>query len=110
MQPRNKQVSGDAETRLGVFEHLFQVHILKGKSTVTAHFDLVSEAYKCLENKEKMMYDFSNAFGSLQPQLLTKKLEKYGLQDEALAWDKFIFDGQNTNCSTEITRQERYIV
>jgi hypothetical protein len=61
----------------------------KGKSTVTALFDLVTEVYGCLENKEKInliLYDFSNAFGCLVPQLLLKKLEKYGLQNQALAW------------------------
>jgi Reverse transcriptase (RNA-dependent DNA polymerase) len=60
----------------------------KGKSTVTALFDLVSEVYECLEHREKInlhLYDFSNAFGSFQPQLLTKKLKKYGILDEALA-------------------------
>jgi Reverse transcriptase (RNA-dependent DNA polymerase) len=68
----------------------------KGKSTVTALFDLVSEVYGCLENREKInliLYDFSNAFGCLQPQLLTKKLEKYGLEGEALAWiNSFLTD------------------
>ena len=61
----------------------------KGKSTVTALFDLVTEVYNCLENKEKInliLYDFSNAFGTLLPKLLLKKLERYGLQDQALAW------------------------
>jgi hypothetical protein len=61
----------------------------KGKSTVTALFDLVTEVYDCLENKEKInliLYDFSNAFGCLLPELLLKKLEKYGLNDQALSW------------------------
>jgi hypothetical protein len=52
--------------------------------------------YECLENREKInliLYDFSNAFGCLQPQLLTKKLEKYGLEGEALAWiNSFLTD------------------
>ena len=61
----------------------------KGKSTVTALFEVVSEIYNCLENKEKVnliLYDFSNAFGCLVPQLLLKKLERYGVCDEALSW------------------------
>jgi hypothetical protein len=61
----------------------------KGKSTVTALFEVVSEIYNCLENKEKInliLYDFSNAFGCLVPQLLLKKLERYGVCDEALSW------------------------
>jgi hypothetical protein len=56
---------------------------------VTALFDLVSEIYNCLENKEKInliLYDFSNAFGCLVPELLLKKLERYGLQDKSLSW------------------------
>jgi Reverse transcriptase (RNA-dependent DNA polymerase) len=61
----------------------------KGKSTVTALFDLVSEIYNSLENKEKInliLYDFSNAFGCLVPKILLKKLERYGLQGQALDW------------------------
>jgi uncharacterized membrane protein len=61
----------------------------KGKSTVTALFEVVTEVYDCLENREKVtviLYDFSNAFGCLLPQLLLKKLERYGLQERALAW------------------------
>jgi hypothetical protein len=61
----------------------------KGKSTVTALFDVVTEVYDCLENKEKInliLYDFSNAFGCLVPQLLLKKFEKYGLEGRALSW------------------------
>jgi Reverse transcriptase (RNA-dependent DNA polymerase) len=68
----------------------------KGKSTVTALFDVVTEVYNCLENKEKInliLYDFSNAFGCLVPQLLLKKLEKYGLNNQALAWvNSFLTD------------------
>jgi hypothetical protein len=52
--------------------------------------------YECLENREKInliLYDFSNAFGCLQPQHLTKKLEMYGLEGEALAWiNSFLTD------------------
>jgi exonuclease III len=73
-------------------QHGFQ----KGKSTVTALFDIVTEIYDCLENREKInliLYDFSNAFGCLVPQLLLKKLEKYGLRDQALSWIKtFLMD------------------
>jgi Reverse transcriptase (RNA-dependent DNA polymerase) len=48
----------------------------KGKSTVMALFEVVSEIYNCLENKEKvnLIYDFSNAFGCLVPQLLILRL------------------------------------
>lgn len=61
----------------------------KGKSTVTALFDLVSVVYDSLENREKInliLYDFSNAFGCLLPQLLVKKLERHGLDGQALTW------------------------
>jgi hypothetical protein len=61
----------------------------KGKSTVTALFDLVTEIYSNLENRNKInliLYDFSNAFGCLVPKLLINKLKRYGLQGQALEW------------------------
>jgi len=61
----------------------------KGKSTVTALFDFVTESYSSLEAREKLnviLYDFSNAFGTLHPLLLMKKLKIYGLSDKALSW------------------------
>jgi hypothetical protein len=62
---------------------------LKGKSTVTALFDFVSEVYGALEAKEKVnviLYDFSNAFGTIYPPLLIKKLQNYGLGGPSLRW------------------------
>jgi hypothetical protein len=61
---------------------------LKGKSTVTALFDFVTEVYGALEAKDKInviLYDFSNAFGTIYPPLLIKKLQ-YGLNGVALSW------------------------
>jgi hypothetical protein len=66
-------------------QHGFQ----KGKSTITALFDFVSESYSSLEARERLnviLYDFSNAFGTLHPLLLMKKLKIYGLCDKALSW------------------------
>jgi hypothetical protein len=62
---------------------------LKGKSTVTALFDFVTEVYGGLEAREKInviLYDFSNAFGTIYPPLLIRKLEAYGLNGLALRW------------------------
>jgi hypothetical protein len=49
-----------------------------------------------VDNKEKInliLYDFSNAFGSLLPDLLIKKLEMYGIHGAAQSWLKsFLID------------------
>jgi hypothetical protein len=56
----------------------------------------VTEVYDGLEEKEKInliLYDFSNAFGCLLPQLLLKKFERYGFQDQGLTWiDTYLMD------------------
>jgi Reverse transcriptase (RNA-dependent DNA polymerase) len=62
---------------------------LKGKNTVTALFDFVTHIYGALEAREKInviLYDFSNAFGTIYPPLLIKKLQSYGLNGMALSW------------------------
>jgi Reverse transcriptase (RNA-dependent DNA polymerase) len=68
----------------------------KKKSTVTALFDLVTEIYDSVENREKVnviLYDFKNAFGCLVPDILISKLKKYGLDDASLSWIKsFLVD------------------
>jgi hypothetical protein len=33
-----------------------------------------------------IVYDFSNAFGTLYPQLLLRKLKIYGVTDDAISW------------------------
>jgi len=61
----------------------------KGKSTVTALFDFVTEVFSSLEKRERVnavLYDFSNAFGCLLPELLVKKLKCYGLDEKTLSW------------------------
>jgi hypothetical protein len=66
-------------------QHGFQ----KGKSTLTALYDFVEIVYNSLEAREKLnviLYDFSNAFGTLYPPLLLRKLKIYGLCDKALSW------------------------
>jgi hypothetical protein len=68
---------------------------LKGKSTVTALFDFVTEVYGGLEAREKInviLYDFSNAFETIYPPLLICKLEAYGLNDLALRWLESFFN------------------
>jgi len=75
----------------------------KKKSTVTALFDLVTEVFNSLEEREKInviLYDFSNAFGTLHPKLLVQKLKCYGLDDPSLAWmSSFLTDrSQSQNC------------
>jgi exonuclease III len=68
----------------------------KNKSTVTALFDLVTEIYNSVENREKVnviLYDFKNAFGRLVPDILVNKLKKYGLDELSLSWVKsFLID------------------
>jgi hypothetical protein len=42
-----------------------------------------------LEAREKInviLYDFSNAFGTIYPPMLIKKLQKYGLNGSPLSW------------------------
>jgi Reverse transcriptase (RNA-dependent DNA polymerase) len=66
-------------------QHGFQ----RGKSTVTALFDFAQQVFNSMEAREKLnviLYDFSNAFGTLYPQLLLRKLRIYGLTDEAISW------------------------
>ena len=66
-------------------QHGFQ----KGKSTLTALYDFVEIVYHSLEAREKLnviLYDFSDAFGTLYPPLLLRKLKIYGLCDKALSW------------------------
>lgn len=66
-------------------QHGFQ----KGKSTVTALFDFAQQVYNSIGAREKLnviLYDFSNAFGTLYPQLLLRKLKIYGVTDVAISW------------------------
>jgi hypothetical protein len=61
----------------------------KGKSTVTALFDICESIYLSLEKREKLnmiLYDFSNAFGCLVPEILIQKLRCYGFDEKSLAW------------------------
>jgi hypothetical protein len=61
----------------------------KGRSTVTALFEMCTKIYESMENKEKVnmhLYDFSNAYGCLVPEILVQKLKRYGFQEEALTW------------------------
>jgi hypothetical protein len=63
----------------------------KGRSTVTALFEMCTKVYDSMENKEKVnmhLYDFSNAYGCLVPEILVQKLKRYGFQEEALSWIK----------------------
>jgi hypothetical protein len=63
----------------------------QGRSTVSALFDVVTEVFKSLEKREKLnliLYDFSNAFGCLVPELLVQKLKLYGLDEMPLNWIK----------------------
>jgi hypothetical protein len=61
----------------------------KGRSTVTALFEMCTKIYESMENKEKVkmhLYDFSNAYGCLVPEILVQRLKRYGFQKEALSW------------------------
>jgi Reverse transcriptase (RNA-dependent DNA polymerase)/Endonuclease-reverse transcriptase len=61
----------------------------KGKSTLTALFDFAEQVYNTMGAREKLnviLYDFSNAFGTLYPQLLLRKLKLYGVSDVAISW------------------------
>jgi hypothetical protein len=52
------------------------------KAQLLLYFDFVSEVYGAPEAKEKVnviLYEFSNAFGTIYPPLLIKKLQNYGL-------------------------------
>jgi hypothetical protein len=85
---------------LNRLEHYFESNNLltsrqhgfrKKKSTVTALYDLVTEIYDSVENREKVnviLYDFKNAFGCLFPEILVNKLKKYGLDQCSLSWIK----------------------
>jgi len=68
----------------------------KGRSTVTALFDFVTDVFSSLEKRERVnavLYDFSNAFGCMLPQLLVKKLKHYGLDENTLSWiTSFLID------------------
>jgi hypothetical protein len=66
-------------------QHGFQ----KGKSTLTALFDFAEQVYNSIGAREKInviLYDFSNAFGTLYPQLLLRKLKLYGVTEDAISW------------------------
>jgi hypothetical protein len=66
-------------------QHGFQ----RGKSTVTALFDFVQQVYSSMEAREKLnviLYDFSNAFGTLYPPHLLRKLKIYGISESAICW------------------------
>jgi hypothetical protein len=66
-------------------QHGFQ----KGKSTFTALFDFAEQVYNSIGAREKLnviLYDFSNAFGTLYPQLLLSKLKLYGVTEDAISW------------------------
>jgi hypothetical protein len=66
-------------------QHGFQ----KGKSTLTALFDFAEQVYNSIGAREKLnviLYDFSNAFGTLYPQLLLQKLKLYGVTEVAISW------------------------
>ena len=65
-------------------QHGFQ----KGKSTITALYDFVENVSKSIEAKEKLnviLYDFSNAFGTMFPPRLIQKLKVFGYNDKALS-------------------------
>jgi hypothetical protein len=73
----------------------------KGKSTITALFDFAQQVYSSIAAREKLnviLYDFSNAFGTLYPQLLLRKLKIYGVTDDAISW-----------LLTFLTERERYV-
>jgi hypothetical protein len=45
--------------------------------------------YNSIGAREKLnviLYDFSNAFGTLYPQLLLRKLRLYGITEDAISW------------------------
>lgn len=68
-------------------KHNFQKS--KSKSTVKALFDFAQEIYSSINSRRKInviFYDFSNAFGTLQPHLLLRKLKIYGVTEDAIAW------------------------
>jgi hypothetical protein len=53
-----------------------------------------------LEKREKLnmiLYDFSNVFGCLVPEILIQKLRYYGFDEKSLA---FISDNEKTSCPT----------
>jgi Reverse transcriptase (RNA-dependent DNA polymerase) len=78
-------------------QHGFQ----KGKSTLTALFDFAEQVYNTMGAREKLnviLYDFSNAFGTLYPQLLLHKLKMYGVSDVAISW-----------LSSFLTQREQYV-
>ena len=69
----------------------------KGKSTVTALFDICESIYSSLEKREKLnmiLYDFSNAFGCLVPEILVQKLRCYGFDEKSLAWMNSFLTGR----------------
>jgi Reverse transcriptase (RNA-dependent DNA polymerase)/Endonuclease-reverse transcriptase len=73
----------------------------KGKSTITALFDFTHQVYSSIAAREKLnviLYDFSNAFGTLYPQLLLRKLKIYGVTDDAISW-----------LLSFLTERERYV-
>jgi Reverse transcriptase (RNA-dependent DNA polymerase) len=61
----------------------------QGKSTITALFHFAQQVFNTIGAREKLnviLYDFSNAFGTLYPQLLLRKLKIYGVSDIAISW------------------------
>jgi hypothetical protein len=83
-----------------------------GKSTLTALFDFAEQVYNSIRAREKrnvILYDFSNAFGTLYPQLLLSKLELFGviaiswLLSFVTQWEQYV-QIQDVDCDgTEIT-------
>jgi Reverse transcriptase (RNA-dependent DNA polymerase)/Endonuclease-reverse transcriptase len=75
----------DSNNIINQTQHGFQ----KNKSTVTALFDFATQIYSSIDARERVnviLYDFSNAFGTLYPALLLQKLKIYGVNDEAISW------------------------
>jgi len=75
----------DANDIINPEQHGFR----QGKSTITALFDFAQQVFNSIGAREKLnviLYDFSNAFGTLYPQLLLRKLKIYGVSDIAISW------------------------
>jgi hypothetical protein len=63
---------------------------IKGRSTTTATFDLLSEIYSKLDLKKQetlgLFYDLSKAFDSIDHSILCHKLQSLGITGSELAW------------------------
>lgn len=60
---------------------------VKGKSIVTATFDLLNPIYNALDNKKKCMglfFDIKKAFDCLSPDIIIMELKKIGFRDNVL--------------------------